>query len=199
MPGVPELPRGVLLVPLAPRVAHQLELHAPGAEEVLPALPGRGVAARDRPGEQPHAPLPQVADRRVHVVHVEGDMMAAQVAVAWLRALIRPGLVLEDLEVEPEAAPVEPDLRDGRAGVDVEVVEHPVVVGPHLRQRVDEVAAEHAGEEGVSLFHIGHGDAEVVAAAQSGDADTHGSSLASYVSTIAKSSGSHGDFRYISR
>src|ERR1700733_2133136 len=109
------------------------------------------------------------------------------------------GPVLEDLEVEAEAAPVEPDLRDDRAGVDVEVVEHPVVVVPHLRQRVDEVAAQHAGEEGVGLFHVGHGDADVVAAAQSGDADAHGSSSANYVSTIARSNGPRGDFRYISR
>ena len=100
---MPELDRGVLLVGLPRREAHQLELHAPRAEEVLPALPGRGVAARDRAGEQPHALRAQVGDGRIHVVDVEGDVVAAQVAVARLRALARPGLVLEDLEVEAEA------------------------------------------------------------------------------------------------
>ena len=97
-------------------------------------------------------------------------MVAAEVAVARLRALVRPGLVLEDLEVEAEAAAVEPDLPHDRARVDVEVVEHPVVVVAHLGQRVDVVAAQHVGEEGVGLLHIGDGDADVVAAAQSGDA-----------------------------
>jgi hypothetical protein len=47
---------------------------------------------------------------------------------------LRPGLVLEHLEVEPEAAPVEPDLPHDRAGVDVDVVGHPVVIVAHLGQ-----------------------------------------------------------------
>jgi hypothetical protein len=46
------------------------------------------------------------------------------------------------------------------------VVEHPVVGVPHLRQRVDELAAEHADEELVRLLHVGHGDPHVVPAAQ---------------------------------
>ena len=113
--------------------------------------------------------------------------MAAQVAVARLRALVRPGLVLEDLEVEAEAAAVEPDLPHDRARVDVEVIEHPVVVVPHLGQRVDVVQAQHVHEEGVRLLHIGDGDADVVAAAQSGNACSHGSSSAKYVSNISES------------
>src|SRR5258706_16158662 len=97
MPRMPEPDGGLLLVRLAPRDAAQLKLHAPRAEEVLPALPGRGVPARDRPGEQPHALLAQVGDGLVHVVDVEGDVVAAEVAVARLRALPRVGLVLEHL------------------------------------------------------------------------------------------------------
>jgi hypothetical protein len=118
MPGMPEPDGGVLLVGLPGRIAHELELHAPRAEKILPALSGRRVAAGDRAGHQPHAVGPQVADRRVHVVDVKGDVMAADVAVARLRALVRERLVLEDLEVEAEAAPVEPDLPHDRARVD---------------------------------------------------------------------------------
>src|ERR1039458_3385639 len=184
MPGMPQLDGGVLLVGLPLREAHELELHAPRAEEVLPALPGRGVAARDGAGQQPHALRAQVADGLIHVVDVEGDVVAAQVAVARLRALVRQGLVLEDLEVEAEAAAVEADLPHGRAGVDVEVLEHPVVVAAHLGQRVDVVAAQHAGEEGMGLLHIGDGDADVDAASQSGNAWGHGSSSTEYVSNI---------------
>src|SRR5690348_11599403 len=103
VPGMPEPDGRVLLVRLATGVADQLELHAPRAQEVLPALAGRGVTARMRAGHQPHALVAQVGDGLVHVVDVEGDMMAAQIAVARHRTLAGRRLVLEDLEVEAEA------------------------------------------------------------------------------------------------
>ena len=127
-------------------------------------------------------------------------MVAAEVAVARLRALAGRGLVLEDLEVEAEAAAVEPDLPHDRARVDVEVVEHPVVVVAHLGQRVDvRRSRAHPTKKRVGLLQIGHGDADVVAAAQSGDAYAHGSSSTSYVSTIARSDRHSPGFRYINR
>src|SRR5215469_2562666 len=188
VPGMPQLHGRVPLVRLAAGVAHQLELHAPRGQEVLPALPGRRVAARDRPHEQPDPPGPQVFDGRVHVVDVQGDVVAAYVAVARLRSLAVVRLVLEDLEVQPEAAAVEPDLPDHPAGVDVDVLEHPVIiVVPHLGQRVDVVAAEYAGKERVRLLHVGHGDSDVVTAAQPRNASAHQPSLScGYVSIYSE-------------
>src|ERR1700751_3003203 len=104
-------------------------------------------------------------------------MVAAYVAVARLRPLAVVRLVLEDLEVQPEAAAVEPDLPDDPARVHVQVLTHPVVVMPHLRQRVDVVAAEHVHKERVRLLHVGHGDSDVVTAAQPRNASGHQPSL----------------------
>src|SRR5262249_59483516 len=104
---------------------------------------------------------------------VQRDVVAAEVAVAGRRALVLMRLVLEHLEVEAEAAAVEADLVDNPSRVDVEVIEHPVVVVPHLGQRVDVVEAEHVHEESVRLLHVRDGDADVVAAAQSGYAFAH--------------------------
>jgi hypothetical protein len=112
----------------------------------------------------------QVGDRRVHVVGVQRDVVASDVAVARLRALVLVRFVLEHLEVQPEPAPVEPDLAHHAARVHVEVRAHPVVVVPHLRQRVHVIAAQHVDEEVVRLRHVRDRDADVVAAAQAGDA-----------------------------
>jgi len=163
---VPQHHVRLLLVRLAARVADQLELHAPRGEEVDPPLALRGVAAGYRPGQDPHALVLEVVDGGVHVIDVEREVVAAQVAVARHRPLVPGRLVLEDLQVEAEGAAVEADLADGRAGIDVQVRGHPVVVVPHPRQRVHVVAAQHVHEELVRLRHVRHGDPHVIAAPQ---------------------------------
>ena len=85
----------------------------------------------------------------------------------------RPPVVLEELDVAAVAEPVEADLADHGARVHAEVHGHPVVVRLLGAQRVDRLGAEHVDEEALGLVEIGHGEADVVGAAHSGDSLRH--------------------------
>ena len=86
---MPQLYRCVFLVRLAMRKAHQFKLHAPGAQEVNPALAFARRAARGGLAEHAKAFGSKVLERRIHVVNIKGDVMATDVAVArWFRVLI---------------------------------------------------------------------------------------------------------------
>ena len=63
-------------------IADQLELHPPGREEVDPALALVGALLAVGSPSTRDALLAQVGDRRVEVVDVERDVVAADVAVA---------------------------------------------------------------------------------------------------------------------
>ena len=101
-------------------------------------------------------------DRRIHVVDVQGDMVAADVAVAGHVSLAVSSAIGEDLEVRAVAESVEPDLGDLRPRVHIKLPLHPVVVAVLAGQRVDVVCAEHPDEEVMCGIHVGNSDADVV-------------------------------------
>ena len=113
-----------------------------------------------------HARAPQVRDGRVEVVDVEGQVVAADVAVAGLVALAVGRLPLEDLEVRAVLAAVEAQLAHDRARVHVEVLGHPVVVALERAERVHVLAPDHVDEEAVRLVEVGNGEADVLRSAQ---------------------------------
>src|SRR5690554_122772 len=173
--GVPRVPqarrrRGVGLVDLAVGEAHELEQHAPRAEEVDPSLPLAVTRACRRLAEDTHPVPPQVLDRRVKVLEVEREVVATDVAVARLGGLSVGGLPLEDLEVGSVLAAVEAQLTHDRARVHVEALGHPVGVLVHEgTERVDVLAPDDVDEEAVRLLDVGDGEADVLGAEQSGE------------------------------
>src|SRR3954452_5082660 len=94
-------------VRLAVRVADQLELHPPRGEEVDPALALVGAGTGRGLTEHLHTLLAHVRDRGVQVVDVEGDVVAADVAVPRRHRVLVGRLVVEDLEDGLTAAPEE--------------------------------------------------------------------------------------------
>ena len=54
--------------------------------------------------------------------------------------------------------------------VDVEVLGEPVIVAHPGAEFIDELASDHVDEEVVRLVHVGHGEADVLCSAKSGDA-----------------------------
>ncbi len=153
---------------LAAGIGHQLELHAPGRAEVDPALALARAAARGGFGHHVDVVFPQVRKRGVQVVDVQRDVMPADVAVARRDARLLGCRVLEHLEDRLSAAAVEMQPLHDRAGVDAEMVGHPIgVVVPVRAERVEVLASDHVDEEPVGLAEVGDGDADVVDAAQS--------------------------------
>lgn len=110
----------------------------------------------------------QVCHGGVEVGDVEGEMVAADVAVARRSRLLSGGLVLEDLEVRTACAPEEAQLAHHGTRVDAEVVAHPGAVGTERAERVDVLAADHLDEEPGRLFEVGNGEADVLDAYQPG-------------------------------
>ncbi len=102
--------------------ADQFELHAPRAQKVHPALTLAGVSARGRFSEYLDPFGVQILHRGIDVVHVEREVMPADIAVARWPRLPVGGLVLEHLEVGAGAAAVEPQFAHHRARMDVEMV-----------------------------------------------------------------------------
>src|SRR5258705_6365425 len=123
---VPQQHLGVLLVRFAVREAHQLELHAPGAEKVHPSLAGAGIATGRRFAQYPNTLGAKVIDGSVEILDVKRQVMAADIAVARNGRLGVGRLVLEHLEIGARAAPVEAQLAHHGARVDVEMLAHPV-------------------------------------------------------------------------
>ena len=125
-------------------------------------------AARGRLTQYPDAVLAQVRHGSVQVLDVQRDVVAADIAVAgWLEPPFRGGVV-EDLEDRLAAAAEEPVLRDCGARVHVQVFAHPVVIGVRERpERVQVLAAQDVDQEAARLVQIGHGEAQMIDAAQS--------------------------------
>ena len=142
-------------------------MHPPRAPEVDPPLTGTGTASDGWFAHDLDALLPQVAQRSVEIIHVEGDVVSADVAVARLRRSAICGFVLEDLEIGSERTAVEPQFADDGAGVHSEVSRHPVVVSFEWALRVDTFAADHIHEEVLGLIDVRHGEADMLGAAQS--------------------------------
>src|SRR3712207_1379330 len=85
--GVPEAAGGRIRRALAVRVAAQFELQAPGGEAIDPARAGGGaVLDGERLTQHRDAVALQVRDGGIQVVHVEGEVVAADVAVSRRRA-----------------------------------------------------------------------------------------------------------------
>src|SRR5262249_10149721 len=79
---MPEAPVGVLLVAFAAGEAHQLTLHAPGGEEIDPGLAGIGPGgANRRLAHDTHAMRLEMRQRGLKIVNIEGEVMAAHIAV----------------------------------------------------------------------------------------------------------------------
>lgn len=69
----------------------------------------------------------QVLECGIEVINVEREMVAADVAVAWLGALAIRWLPLEDFKVGSVPTAKESQLTHDAARVHVEVLKHPVV------------------------------------------------------------------------
>src|SRR5450755_2343603 len=117
----PQSRLGALFVGHALGVADQLDLHPPGREHVGDRL-ARGRTFLDR--ERTHEGLQAVGlgfrDRGLDVLDVEGDVMAAVVAVLRLLGPLPGRAVLEQLDVRALAAAHHHDLLDDRARIDVD-------------------------------------------------------------------------------
>src|SRR3974390_2446485 len=84
-PRMPQPCRRLALVGLALRKAHELELHAPRRKEIHPGLACTRTGGAHRGlAENAHSARPEISDGGVDVLHVERQMMAADVAVLGL-------------------------------------------------------------------------------------------------------------------
>src|SRR5690606_15129636 len=105
-------------------------------------------------------------DRRIDVVDIECQMVAADVAVAGLAAvLIRCG-IFEDLEIRSVAAAQESEPLHYRARMDVEMLLHPVAIGLERAALVERLAADDVDEECSRFVQIRHGEADMVGAGE---------------------------------
>src|SRR5690606_2697436 len=84
---IPQQHLGVGFVGLAVGEADQLELHAPRAQKVHPALALAGVSADGRLAEDLNALGVQVRDGAVEIVDIERQVVSADIAVTRLPGL----------------------------------------------------------------------------------------------------------------
>ena len=134
----------------------------------MPALALGGSSARVRRAHDLDVVCAQVSDSRLHVVDVDREVVASDVAVARLGRLAIGRVVEKGLDVAAISQPVETDLFDHGARVHPEGHSHPVVVGALGSERVDVLGAENVDEEAFGLVEVGHGDADVVDASHAG-------------------------------
>src|SRR5262249_53557449 len=97
-------------------------------------------------------------------------MMTADVAVARLLPVLVGRFVFEYLEIRSMAAAQEGELPHHGARMDAEMLRHPLVLGLKRAEVVEFLAADDVDEEVDRLGQVGHGEADMVGAAQPGHA-----------------------------
>ena len=163
---MPETSRCSFFVPLAVGETHQLELHPPGSEKIDPVLAGIGSGgAQSWFAEQANAFRFQIGDRRVHVVDVKGEMMAADIAVLRRLEFLSRRFVLKNLEVRPVFAAEEAQLAHDGARMDIQMSRHPVAIGHELADLEHALAADHIDKESGRLFQVGDSETDVLGTA----------------------------------
>ena len=166
---MPEFGVVVGFVGLAVGEADQFQLHAPGAEEVDPGLAFAGILGERRLAQDADIVLSEIIEGGVHVVHVESQVVAADVGVLRLGGVLVGGLVFENLEVGAVGAAQEFQAAHDGTGVDVEVLLHPIAFRVlEGAQVIERLAAQHVDEKINRLVQVGHGETDVVGAAQAG-------------------------------
>ena len=183
---MPQLYGRSRLVRLAVRIADEFELHSPGTEEVDPSLPfGRSAACR-RFTENCEAIREQVRDGRIYVIDVERNVMATDVAVARLLAVLVWCLKFKDLKVGAKVAAVKPEFFEDASSVNVEVFTEPVILANPRTELVDELASDDVHKKVVSLLNRRNGKADMFGASKAGDTHRCGCGFIIHVSIIPR-------------
>lgn len=183
---MPQLYGRSRLVRLAVRIADEFELHSPRAEKVGPSLPFGGGSARRRLTENSEAIREQVRDGRIYVIDVERNVMATDVAVARLLAVLVWCLEFKDFKVGAKVAAVKPEFLEDASRVNVEVFAEPVILANPRTELVDELASDDVHKKVVSLLDRPNGKADVFGASKAGDTHRCGCGFITHVSIIPR-------------
>ncbi len=128
-----------------------------------------GIARRGGFAEDAHVVAAQVLECGIEIIDVEREVVAANVAVAWLGALAIRWLPPEDFKVGSVATAKESQLTHDAARVHVEVLTHPVVVRPlEGAEGVDTLAPDDVNEEAFGFVEVRNGETNVFGAAKPG-------------------------------
>ena len=153
---------GFIRFPL--READELELHTPRAFKIDPGL---ALAVASTLGGLAHnldLLALEVSERRVEIIHIEGQVMSTDIGILRLWRLTISGLVLKDFEVRSELAAEEPQLAHNGTRVDAQVFGHPIVLADKGPKAVDQLAADDIDEEPLCLIEVRDGKADVLGA-----------------------------------
>ena len=125
---MPQSEFGVLFVALSIRKADEFKLHSPWRKKVNPGLAGIWPNRPDcRCTQEPDPLFGEVGNRRIEIINIEGQMMAAYIAVLRLNEVLIGSLVFKDLEIRPVLAAKEPQPTHNSARVNVEMLLHPII------------------------------------------------------------------------
>jgi hypothetical protein len=151
-------------------IGHELEVSAPGGEEVDPPL--TQVRARTGGGlaQDLDADRTQIVDGDVDVVDVESEVVSADVAVAGSDGVLVRGDVLEDLEDGTSSTSKEAQVRDLRRRIDVEVLVHPCAPVDDRSQRVQVLTPQDLDQEASRLLDVRHCQPHMIEAGETWEA-----------------------------
>jgi hypothetical protein len=170
MRRMPQPKLGILLVFFTIREADEFKLHSPRTPEIDPALARSCLLADRSLSHDLDSPVPKIANSQIKVVDVQSNVMAANIAVAWLRALPVGWFVQKYLKIGSVPQPVEPDFADNGAGVDAKVGPHPGIAGFLGSKPVDLLTSKDVHEESMSLGKVGNSEPDMVCATHPGNA-----------------------------
>jgi len=104
--------------------------------------------------------------RSVHVVHVKCKVVASEVAVSrWNLALVRH-VVLEQLQVEPEAKPQETHIADLGRRIHTKSCRQIILSRSDRTEIIERFRPKHLDEEMARRCQVRNRDAEMIATAE---------------------------------
>ena len=164
MGWVPQLRGRVRFIRLAIREADEFELHSPWALEINPGLSLAVALALCGFAHDLDVLALEISERRVEVIHIEGEVMSADIRILRLWGLAVGRFVLKDFKVRTVFAPEEPELAHHRSRVHAEVFGHPVILANEGPKAVDQLAANDINEEPLCLIEVRDGKTDVLGA-----------------------------------
>ena len=160
----------MLLISLAVGKADQLELHSPRRQKIDPSLTlTRPFRSNGSLAKKSYILAPKITLRRVEVIYIKRKVVAADIAVSRRRRFLAVNFVLENLEIRTKPAPEKTNVPDNGAGGNVEMALHPVSLFVNeLAKVVNRLATKNIDKESGRFFEVGHGEAHMLHAPQSG-------------------------------
>jgi len=159
---MPQDNRGVLFIGFALGEADEFALHAPGGQEILPALTEASVLRGHNLSHELHTVTGQIVHRHIQVVYVKSEVVPTQIRIRGLGSLGFGCFPLENLKIGAIFTAEESQLAHDGARVDVELLSEPIVVFDKRAQAIDLFAADYVHKKTFGLIKVRNRKADVL-------------------------------------